>query len=272
MEYRLAGTSPREIEEYQDLLTDVFNIQWSKEYLSWLYKDNPDGNVVGYNAYHDANIVAHYATIPIIADVDGKYERGLLSLNTATRPEYSGRGLFTTLANKTYKFAKKQGYTFVVGVANTNSTRGFTSKLGFDLVAPLKVKLGIGFTREIREKEGVRFRTYMSQRKQDWRFDQPGNKYFSNKGQSYSPTEYRLINAILSHSKTSKEIPSKLPSILNLWIGLNPKICWKGTYYFDLPERLKPSPLNLIFKDLSGLNRKLDKNEVLFELVDFDAY
>ena len=52
--------------------------------------------------------------------------------------------LFTTLADATYQHAKNLGYSFVIGVANANSTTGFTRKLGFELISPLTAKIGIG--------------------------------------------------------------------------------------------------------------------------------
>lgn len=71
--------------------------------------------------------------------------------------------------------------------------------------------------------------------------------------------------------------PSWLPkkSLINparLFIGLDPCSDWNRSLYFDVPERVKPSPLNLIFKDLTENKRELDPNTAFFRLMDFDAY
>lgn len=40
----------------------------------------------------------------------------------------------------------------------------------------------------------------------------------------------------------------------------------------NLPAFLKPSPLNLVFKDLSEKLPILKSQDILFEFIDFDAY
>ena len=130
-----------------DLFTDTF--YWTKkftmEYLTWQYLDNPNGKVVSFNAFaENGDLAAHYAAIPIYMLIAGKKERGLLSLNTATHPDHQGQRLFTTLAEKTYNYAAENGYKYVIGVANANSTHGFLKYLKFDLIAPLEFKIGMG--------------------------------------------------------------------------------------------------------------------------------
>jgi GNAT superfamily N-acetyltransferase len=138
--------SDADIVEIAVLLRTVFPDadHFTDEAVCWQYRDNPDGKVVGFNAWLDAVLAAHYVTIPLVARVHGVEERGLLSLNTATHPVHQGKGLFTRLANATYAHAKEQGFGFVVGVANASSTHGFTKKLGFQLVSPLRAMIGIG--------------------------------------------------------------------------------------------------------------------------------
>ena len=55
-----------------------------------------------------------------------------------------------------------------------------------------------------------------------------------------------------------------------LWIGLSSRM--KNKKLFNLPTRFRPSPLNLIFKDLSDQKRVLDKKTVDISVIDFDAY
>src|SRR5262245_10816784 len=109
-----------DIEEMAALLRVVFPDapHFTEEALGWQYRDNPDGQVVGFNAWLDAVLAAHYVTIPLVARVNGKEEKGLLSLNTATHAVHQGKGLFTKLANATYDLGRSMGYGFVIGVAN----------------------------------------------------------------------------------------------------------------------------------------------------------
>jgi hypothetical protein len=58
---------------------------------------------------------------------------------------------------------------------------------------------------------------------------------------------------------------------LTAWIGLAPNARWSGIA-LRVPQSMRPSPLNLIFKDLTDAARTLDKSKVFFEAIDFDAY
>ena len=48
-------------------------------------------------------------------------------------------------------------------------------------------------------------------------------------------------------------------------------MAWTSSAYLNVPMRLRPSPLNMIFKDLSGAARKLDASKVRMEAIDFDV-
>jgi hypothetical protein len=60
-------------------------------------------------------------------------------------------------------------------------------------------------------------------------------------------------------------------SPFRLTIGLDRSARRRGVLV-SVPDRLKPSPLNLIFRDLSGTPRTLDADHVRWTLFDFDAY
>jgi len=64
---------------------------------------------------------------------------------------------------------------------------------------------------------------------------------------------------------------SKFSSI-NIWMGLDRQLRWQGRCYFNFPNRFKPSPLNLIFRDLTGKNRIPKPEQIRFMALDFDAY
>src|SRR5205814_9366938 len=117
------------------LLTTAFATDtFTADGLAWRYRDNPAGQVVGADAWDGARLAAHYVTCPLEARIDGAVVKGLLSLNTATHPDYQGRGLFTTLAEAAYAQGAAAGYGFVIGVANAYSTPGFVRRLAFQHV------------------------------------------------------------------------------------------------------------------------------------------
>src|SRR5258708_2073413 len=139
-EYRNTVTDAKSISLYSDLLSSVFpdTKKYTPQFLDWQYNQNPSGKVVGYDAFLNGELVGHYVTIPVLYSFNNENIKGLLSLNTATHPSHQGKGLFTKLAQRTFDFAQGQGFKFVIGVANQNSSHGFINKLGFTLVAPLE--------------------------------------------------------------------------------------------------------------------------------------
>ena len=129
MDYQFAAinTDDKSIREIANLLRITFPEaqKYSDKFIEWQYRENPNGEILGFNAYYKGELVAHYAIMPVFATVFGVAEKGLLSLNTATHPSHQGKKLFSTLAEMSYKDASAKGYGFVVGVANAKSTPSF---------------------------------------------------------------------------------------------------------------------------------------------------
>lgn len=279
MEYEFfpVHTDSKSLQEIAALLQITFpkSTQFTEKFLEWEYRDNPDGKIVGYNAYHNGLLVAHYVLQPMCAQLNDKSEKGLLSLNTATHPQHQGKKLFTTLAEKSYTLAKTEGYTFVVGVANANSTHGFINKLGFQLVGKLDAKIGMGnFYRS--ENTPITFERIWTGQNLKWRFANPESLYCFKKNFVLASAHLLGIKAILHelNEPLNFPLPQKSFSLQpwKLWIGIDNSIEWKKSFYFDIPNKLRPSPLNFIFKDLTSANRKLNITSVKFSAIDFDAY
>jgi len=268
-------TDAASLEAYRALLGTT-SAPYEREYLPWLYRDNPWGQAVGCNAYAGDALAAHYATIPVEATLDGAPARGLLSLNTATHPTHQGKGLFTRLAEQTYARARELGYEFVVGVANANSTPGFVRKLGFQLVTPLDVLVGIGGVAASGDS-GVGFALAWTETALRWRLRRPHARYFATADEPaivYARAHRLGILAYLTHAPRSlvAELPRpRRTQPFRMWIGIDPRLQRRGVLA-PLPDRLKPSPLNLIFRDLTGKQRRLRRDTTRFTLLDFDAY
>ena len=277
-EYKPVETSDQAIKEIAELLRLVFpkTKKYSDAFIKWQYVKNPDGKVRGYNAYENGQLAAHYAMIPIVADVFGKRERGFLSLNTATHPNHQGKKLFTTLAEMTYKAAVAEKGSFVVGVANANSSPGFVNKLGFQLVGALDVKIGFGKVPPSKKQEGIQFIKTWNKELVQWKLANPKAAYKIKDNTIYSVTDKSGIEAVLMEFSNFYSLPDNNFSLgyrpITLWMGIDSSMDWSRSRYFNLPNSLRPSPLNLIFKDLTSTNRKLEKNKVRFNVFDFDAY
>ena len=249
------------------------------EYLRWQYIENPIGLAYGFNAWFENEIVGHYAAIPVSAVIFGKPELGLLSVNTAVRDDFRGRNLFKTLATNSFEKAKASGLKFVIGVANQNSTLLFKRQLKFQIVSQLDVKLGIGqvvLPKGIAEETDFQFN--MLNECLNWRMARPSTSYFSREKFIFTDTHNLGIKAQVTSRlnegvqiKCSKKISfSNRINPLNLYIGLG-NVITKG-FFIKLPEKLKPSPLNLIFKDLTDQSRIIRPEKSIIELIDFDAY
>lgn len=278
MEYIFKQTSvhQKDIENYSNLLSSVFTEtkKFTTDFIKWQYTENPNGNVIGFDAYDGDVLVGHYVTIPVVYKINDKSTKGLLSLNTATHPNHQGRGLFTQLAEKTFQLAKDLGYEFVIGVANQNSTPGFLKKLGFYKIAALDVKIGIGSIQS-NITNHVKISAVWNNQSIHWRLNNPSNQYFIGKNEVLASTGKINTYAIMSHLSSNfisnKLLKKTVLLNLKLWIGLSPELNCKGIF-FNLPDKFKPSPLNLIFKDLSGQLPIFKKEHVHFDLIDFDAY
>ncbi len=253
-------------------------LHFTEAVLGWQYLENPVGAAVGFNAWYEAALAGHYVALPMVALVNGNRERGLLSLNTATHPAHQGKGLFTQLAKATYEQATRDGYGFVVGVANANSTPGFLGKLGFHLVSPLRAMIGAGSLPVSKASAPALFEPLWDSASLGWRLSHPAHTYTCKRCKSGTMVVSerrqfgaRYILGLLDPGTLPESLPVERGSVTGkMWIGLDPGMDWRGRAYVNIPMRFRPSPLNLIFKDLTGAGRFLDPAKVRFEAIDFD--
>lgn len=270
------STKDQGLKDLSIFLTKVFKNKerFSYEYLSWLYRDNPLGEVIGFNAKDNNNkIVSHYALIPMNAILKGKRVKVALSLNTATDKSAQGKGLFTRLAKKTYELAKNEDIRLIIGVANQQSIRGFKKYLGFDIVCQLEARIFISnpplINNDLSEDS---FFIDIDDEFLDWRIKNPFNKYKVSKDKSNILVNINLFFQGVLQIKKSRNT-SKFFGFrkLNLWIGKSNRISWNKKINFSIPNFLRPSPLFFIYKDLSS-SEKIHKDMLHFELINFDAY
>ncbi len=254
----------------------------TEPYLNWLYGSNPEGPVVGFDAFDGEKLVAHYACVPANATISGQHRRGLLVLNTATHPDYQGKGLFIKLATATHEHAANNGYSFMHAVANAKSTPGFIKKLGFTLVTPLDAKVGIGRLSVGDWKKAIdaaNFRRSWTADSFKWRLNNPANPVTvvtRSDGSAAVECSARrpLIQAYGETWLDGLRVESNgaiLPGP-KVFIGLFPASVKPYKTYVTIPAKLRPSPLNLIYRDLLQSSFNIDKSGVLLNFFDFDAF
>lgn len=277
LQIRASGAGRQQLEAYSGLLQKVFGEaeKFSVEALAWRYRDNPDGAVVGFDAWDGERLCAHYVTCPTTARIDGQSVRGLLSLNTATDPDYAGQGLFTRLAQATYEAGAVAGQGFIMGVANANSTPGFLRKLGFQLVAPLEA--GVLLRQPARfEAPDIGFRIDWTPRRLAWRLANPASAYGVRDRDGLTvisaPTHLPLVRCVAFTAEGLVE-PGGATLGASLFIGLEPRLNLSALGFLRLPERFRPSPLNLIYRPLNApAPASLDAARTAISFLDFDPY
>lgn len=276
-----AATDPQGLEQLVTLFSEAFgNDEINAALLDWQYNCNPAGRCVAFNAWSGDVLAAHYATIPVVAKIEGRTARGLLSINTATHPDHQKRGLFVRLAEATYEAGRQAGYEFVYGVANHNSVHGFVRKLGFQSVGLLETRIVISASRRHHDATASGFERVWDAASTQWRLSNP-----KLPADHYGVREMAGQLAIIGRSARFPAIvgllpANTIPSLIReqrrrfgpkLWLGLDPDMRWGRSLQVKVPERFKAIPLTFIFKDLTG-SLCLDPAAVRCWAMDFDAY
>ena len=114
--------------------------------LKWIHFENSvKSPLTCISREANGNIVAIYATMPVITKINGDTRVACQSLDTLTDSNHRGKGLFIKLAQKVYDKAKSQNVAFVYGFPNGKSIHGFSNKLEWEdldqvtfLIKPLK--------------------------------------------------------------------------------------------------------------------------------------
>ncbi len=282
MDLRPITFEPRAIEQYCALFNACFpgNDKFTPAYVTWLYVANPDGPAVGFDAWEGERLAAHYVCIPARARVNGSEVPVLLSLNTATHPDFQGKGLFTKLAELTYQAGASQGFDGVYGVANANSTPGFIRKLGFQLVRPLEARVGFGrLHAALPSSAGLAFERAWNKASLDWRCANPNNPVRHRAAGARWHFHAKAVQGAPAYAELACQPIELAPACrggaapaLRLFIGLVPDRSASYWNYPSIPARLRPSPLNLIYRSFSARVTTLDPALINFSFLDFDAY
>lgn len=134
MNWRIDEYKNEDLAEMIDITKENYgDIEISDEkFLQWQYFNNPAGKALIKLAKSDNNeVVGQYVIIPMKMRIKEKTVDATLSLNTLTRKDYRGKGIFTKLADAVYNQCKEDKIEFTYGFPNQNSYSGFIRKLKF---------------------------------------------------------------------------------------------------------------------------------------------
>jgi hypothetical protein len=278
-EFRLFDLSDSELEAASQLLRGVFRHApyLTPRYLKWQYVDNPDGRAVGCNAWIDGRIVGHCASLPMRAMVEGREKRGVLFLNTAAEQGRWGRKITQGNSDRLFEEAARQGYSFCIAVGNAYSTKPLLTR--FAMMGPLDARIGLGRPRRRQVSSDPSFARSWSEEALRWRLANPERPYSVRTSDGAlsvtAPTGWPGVRAILHDGPNIWRLADRGPAVrapLGLWLGLDPAVDWEPSLYLDIPGRLRPSPLNLVYKDLSGGAFLPDPDRTVFRAIDFDPF
>lgn len=241
-----------------------------KGFRQW-YLNNPMGRVISFNAFYGDELVAHYACIPYKMEIEGRVVLGLYDMATVTHPDHRGKGLFRKLAQTTYDYAKKQGFEFVLGVANANSFPGYMKYFPFTFVGQLDVKMGLGTGVECDGEKT--FKVYKDVETFNWRLKTCKANYNKKNnsllGRYNSLVQTYMGNYPINFLNTTDAQDKHWCFRPKLYVGMGAKF---RSLYVRVPKFIKHSPFNVIFLDLTdGKLPKMTKDNVFFQLFDFDV-
>jgi GNAT superfamily N-acetyltransferase len=263
------------LKDYECLFLKCFpgNSKLNVEYLKWLYLENPEGKVIGFDAFESGILVAHYAVVPRIYFDGTTMYKAVLSVNTATHPSHQGKGLFTKLAESTYAKLTALGFDFVIGIANSNSIYSFVNKLDFRMIGQVK----IGLTKNPKYLSNG-MRKYINSSWINWRMSNPSMKYYllkknkeiiicvNIKGIPFYLTKLKADSVDLDILKLNSK--NKFTQILGLTPYYNTDI--QGTW--TIPNFLQPSPWFLIVRKLSTKLDDSQMSEIKIDGLSMDTF
>jgi hypothetical protein len=277
-------SSTGSIPQYVNLYEACFpgNAHLRSDYLSWLYSKNPVGSFIGADAFLGDAAVGQVAAIPCEYMLHGRLAKGLLALNVAVHPDLQGHRLFSKLGLQMCEFGHEAGYEFVIGVANAAATPGWVRHMGFQLIGPLEARIGVGplGIDSNAAAQHAEFERSWSPETLAWRCANPRNPIFCRRSAGrvlcYAQAKGKLLHAYAELPPNSvPEMEWTGDAFLSPWrlyLGLVPGMACKFRRYLSIPRRLRPSPLNLVYRSLTERCEKPRKSGISFSFLDFDAY
>lgn len=134
MDYYFEEVSFKNLKDIKYLISAVYNREEDIEIIKKKYDTTNFGEfTIGYIAYSVKNDEpsGYYGVFPTRFDFKGKSILAAQSGDTMTHPNHRRKGLFTKLANKTYKLAQEKKVEFIFGFPVEASYWGFVNKLNW---------------------------------------------------------------------------------------------------------------------------------------------
>ncbi|MFN3387561.1 MAG: GNAT family N-acetyltransferase [Allosphingosinicella sp.] len=270
---------PAELAEISALLRAIFPKarHLTPRYLAWQYAANPDGEAVGCNAWAGDRLVGHLGAIALAARVEGEAQSGALLLNSAVDAGHRRRGLQSALSKRMFEVMVARGYRFCISTGNRFSIMPLLSK-SFRMLRPLEARIGFGTPGVAPHAVRPSFERVWSDEAMRWRLANPEACYATRASRDdlliLADSRVSGIAATLYSGPNAWGVASggEVPDRLRLWIGADPNVRWSRSAFLPIPLALRPAPLHLVYRDLTGGGFAPDPERLLFRALDFDAY
>ncbi|WP_118973742.1 GNAT family N-acetyltransferase [Taibaiella koreensis] len=113
-----------------ELFEASFGRPISKDFWNWRFLQNPLNQTMIKLMWDNDTLAGHYAVSPVSLDMNGAQILTGLSMTTMTHPQYSGRGIFSLLAEALYEEQRSRNKLEAVwGFPNNNSHYAFIKNL-----------------------------------------------------------------------------------------------------------------------------------------------
>ncbi|HEX8379735.1 MAG TPA: GNAT family N-acetyltransferase [Allosphingosinicella sp.] len=279
-EYRfeLLDHSAAGYERISRLMREVFPKarHLTARYFEWHYGGNPDGKAIGCNAFAGDELVGHMAAQVFPCRLEGESRRGMYTVNGSVHPLHRGRRLQSRISAAMFEEAARLGYSFCLATGNKWSTGPLLTR--FKMLRPLEARLGLGLPGRRGSGRPSSVERIWSEEALRWRLANPEGRYSAvrsgDRAAILAATGMPGIGAIVHQGPGAESLAARgpAPGPLRLWLGLDPEVDWAGSAFLPIPMRLRPSPLNLVYKDLTGSGFVPDPDRAVFRNLDFDAY
>jgi len=254
--------------------------KFSRPFLQWQYYDNPAGPPLGCNIDDGGRLIGHLMGIPQTVRLRGEPATVTLIMNVATHPDYRGRGLFLELVRRVAQMSAERGHAGVIGVANQQTERAYRTRLGFQNVAGLDARVEL-LPQRLDARAALaaaEFAHVWTDETLAWRCRNPANPLRIAGATADSLTVEGASTNLLIRARAV--IPragltaaagggGAGPAVV---LGLTPKGTAKRSLALTIPDRLRPSPLRLIWLNHKVPGDQLDASKILFSFLDFDAF
>lgn len=269
------------LDEYLKLYEKSFkNFNKKKNYFDWLYLNNPMGKFIGIDVFDKNKLIGQVGGVPYDFIFKKKKIKTLISINVCVSKNYQGKKLFSNLTKRLEKLLIENNFELLIAIGNKAATPAWIKSINLKLLCNLQAKIGIGHLFNFKfNPENYDLFVNWNKKTIKWRSLNPYNntKLIRNYNNNYvvSNTHIPYVKSIadvvylengIEEFKKEKYLTSNLKLYLGLFNHTN-----KNNFFFNIPEFLKPSPLNFLYKFLKK-DEKLIKEKVYFTFLDFDAF